>query len=62
MQVAEFLGKTLSDQQLEQLTEHLKFETLSQNEAVNKEGARRSGFFKEGRFMRKGIHLAAMIG
>lgn len=53
--VGRFLGKTLSEDQLEKLTRHLTFENLSQNAAVNKEDGKMSGAFHEnGNFMRKG--------
>jgi hypothetical protein len=53
--VARFLGKSLSEDQLEKLTQHLTFENLSKNSAVNKEDGKTSGSFNEnGQFMRKG--------
>ncbi|XP_046447169.1 sulfotransferase 1 family member D1-like [Daphnia pulex] len=53
--VAQFLGKSLSEDQLGKLTQHLTFENLSKNSAVNKEDGKTSGSFNEnGQFMRKG--------
>lgn len=53
--VAKFLGKSLSEDQLEKLVQHLTFENLSKNSAVNKEDGKTSGSFHEdGNFMRKG--------
>ena len=53
--VAQFLGKSLSENQLEKLVQHLTFENLSKNSAVNKEEGKTSGSFHEdGNFMRKG--------
>ena len=54
--VAEFLGKSLSEEQLVKLTEHLRFDNFEKNEAVNNEGAKKSGAFNlDGKFVRKGI-------
>ncbi|KAI9563009.1 hypothetical protein GHT06_010465 [Daphnia sinensis] len=53
--VAAFLGKSLSEEQLVALTEHLKFENFQKNESVNNESGKKTGAFnQEGRFIRKG--------
>ena len=53
--VAKFLGKQLSEDQLNKLTEHLRFDNFKNNEAVNNEAAKEMGLFnKEGSFIRKG--------
>ena len=53
--MARFLGKSFSEDQLEKLRQHLTFENLSKNSAVNKEDGKTSGSFNEnGNFMRKG--------
>lgn len=53
--VALFLGKKITQEQLGDLTEHLKFENFSKNEAVNYEVGKEVGFMNEGgRFCRKG--------
>ncbi len=53
--LARFLGKEISKEQLEHLKEHLKFESIEKNEAVNNEASRKRGTMKEdGKFIRKG--------
>ena len=53
--VAQFLDKKLTDQQLDQLTEHLRFDNFSKNEAVNNEFAKDLGIMSpNGHFIRKG--------
>ncbi|KAI9564852.1 hypothetical protein GHT06_008593 [Daphnia sinensis] len=53
--VAQFLGKSLTDEQLGKLVHHLTFENLSKNSAVNKEDGKKHGVFNaDGSFMRKG--------
>ena len=55
--VAKFLGKSLNEEQLAKLTEHLRFDNFEKNEAVNNEGAKKSGAFNlDGKFVRKGIN------
>ena len=55
--MAKFLDKELSGEQLTKLTEHLRFDNLQQNEAVNNEGGKKMGVMNEdGRFMRKGSY------
>jgi len=56
--VAKFLDKELTEDQLTKLTDHLRFDKLQQNEAVNNEGGKKMGVMNEdGRFMRKGKFL-----
>jgi Sulfotransferase domain len=53
--LATFLGKSLTDEQLKELTQHLRFDSFSKNEAVNNEIAKEIGFMNpEGHFIRKG--------
>ena len=53
--MAKFLGKSLSDDQLTRLTEHLRFDNFSKNAAVNNEFAKDLGIMKQdGHFIRKG--------
>lgn len=55
--VADFLGKSLSGEQLARLVAHLQFENFAKNESVNFEAGKQMGFMnQEGRFIRKGIH------
>ena len=41
--MAKFLGKTLTEEQLTRLTEHLKIASFKKNESVNLEGVRKDG-------------------
>ncbi len=51
-----FLGKKLSEDQFKDLKEHLKFENVQKNDAMNFEDVRKMGMMnKEGQFMRKGV-------
>merc|ERR1712071_218459 len=53
--VCKFLGKSLSDEQLELLTKHLHFDNFSKNRAVNYETTKEEGFANDtGNFIRKG--------
>lgn len=53
--MAAFLGKTLSEDELVKLTEHLKFDNFKTNESVNNEGGKKTGALnQEGNFIRKG--------
>jgi len=53
--VGDFLQKPLTDEQLTRLTEHLRFDNFSRNEAVNFEIGKQHGFMNDnGRFCRKG--------
>ena len=53
--VAKFLGKDVSDEMVEKLLDHLSFNKMKNNPAVNKEEGKKFGFFSgDGHFMRKG--------
>ena len=53
--MARFLQKPLTDDQLTRLTEHLRFENLSKNKAVNSEYYKEIGLMNtDGHFVRKG--------
>ena len=53
--VAAFLNKTLSEKQLDELVEHLRFDNFSKNESVNGEAGKETGFLnRDGHFIRKG--------
>ena len=53
--VCAFLGKALSEEQIQSLLKHLHFDSLSKNQAVNFEPLKEDGFVNEtGNFMRKG--------
>ena len=45
--MADFLGKSLTDEQLSQLTEHLRFDNFAKNESVNFSSRKKLGFFEE---------------
>ncbi len=50
-----FLGKSLSEEQLSRLTEHLRIDQFAKNEAVNYEVCKELGFMNNtGHFIRKG--------
>ena len=52
---ARFLGKTISDEMIEAVVDHLSFKKMKKNPAVNKEERRELGLFTgEGCLMRKG--------
>ncbi len=56
--MAKFLGKELDEEQLNQLREHLKFDSIEKNPTVNNEGARKTGILNDGfKFMRKGKYI-----
>ncbi|XP_013198993.2 sulfotransferase 1C4-like [Amyelois transitella] len=53
--VAKFLGKTVTEEQISGLCEHLKFENFRKNKSVNYEVLGELGFIKKGEhFVRKG--------
>jgi len=53
--IATFLGKSLSDEQLSRLTQHLRLDDFSKNKAVNYEICKELSFMNpNGRFIRKG--------
>ena len=54
--VASFLGKSLTEEQLSKLTQHLRVDQFAKNEAVNYEICKELGFMNNsGNFIRKGI-------
>ena len=62
--MAKFLGKDLSQDQLDRLREHLKFENIEKNETVNFEHGKKTGFMNEdqGKFIRKGNKKNILLG
>ena len=53
--IAMFLNKPLNKEQLDALTEHLKFDNFQKNESVSFEAAKKTGFLnQELNFIRKG--------
>ena len=53
--VAKFLGKELTDENVEAMVDHLSFKKMKNNPAVNKEEGKAIRLFNEsGSFMRKG--------
>lgn len=56
--ISKFLGKTLTNEQLTKLTEHLRFDNFAKNETVNLDFGKELGFMKNsGNFIRKGKRL-----
>ena len=54
--MATYLGRDLSESQLDRLREHLKFDSIEKNPTVNNEGALKSGNLNdEFKFMRTGM-------
>lgn len=53
---AEFLGKSLTSEQIKKLEDHLRFENFKNNKSVNISGLKGLGLFKssEQNFVRKG--------
>lgn len=53
--VACFLNKSLTEEQVEKIADHLRFENFEKNEMVNNEAGRKMGFMNpDGKFIRKG--------
>jgi len=53
--IANFIGKALSKEQLSGLVNHLRFDAMAKNEAVNGESLKLVGVVnEEGHFIRKG--------
>lgn len=51
-----FLGKELSEDQLNRLREHLQFDNVKKNETINMESGKKIGMLnQDGSFIRKGI-------
>ena len=56
--VAQFLGKSLTEEKMTKLLEHLKFDNISKNESVNFEIGKKIGFMnQDGAFIRKGKQI-----
>ena len=56
--VCAFLGKTLTEEQIQSPLEHLHFDNFSKNRAVNYETTKEKGFANDkGNFIRKGESL-----
>ena len=54
--VVSFLGKSLTEEQLTRLTQHLRVDQFAKNDAVNYEICKELGFMNNsGNFIRKGI-------
>jgi estrone sulfotransferase len=55
VKVAAFLNQTPSDEQLDKITEHLRFDNFEKNESVNNEIGKKLGMmYPDGKFIRKG--------
>lgn len=55
IKVSEFLGKTLTKEQLQRLENNLSFENFKKNESVNSDNKKAIHIFKtKGEFIRKG--------
>lgn len=53
--IANFIGKTLQEERLSALVNHLRFDAMAKNEAVNGESLKLVGVVnEEGHFIRKG--------
>ena len=54
--IAKFLGKSLTDEQLDRMTSHLRIDTFSKNEMANYEIGKINGLMNldAGNFVRKG--------
>lgn len=60
--MASFLGKSLTEEQLSKLTQHLRVDQFAKNEAVNYEICKELGFMNNsGNFIRKGIFLVNLV-
>ena len=59
--VAAFLDKSLTEEELDKLTEHLKFDNFEKNESVNNESGKKFGLMNpDGKFIRKGTKYKAI--
>ena len=55
VKVAAFLNQKPTDEQLDKITEHLRFDNFEKNESVNNEIGKKLGWMNEdGKFIRKG--------
>lgn len=53
--MADFFGKTLSDEEVKKLAQHLDFDNFKKNKSVNMEDLQHKGvFMSDGGFIRKG--------
>ena len=53
--MSKYLGKDLSEDQMDRLREHLQFENVKKNESINMESGKKIGMMnKDGSFIRKG--------
>lgn len=53
--MADFYGKTLSEEQVEELAQHLNIDNFKKNKAVNMQDLKDAGVFRpDGAFIRKG--------
>lgn len=58
VKVAAFLNQTPTDEQLDKITEHLRFDNFQKNESVNNEFGKKLGWMKpDGKFIRKGKNI-----
>jgi hypothetical protein len=56
--VAAFLNHTPTDEQLDKITEHLRFDNFEKNASVNNESLKKLGRMnQEGKFIRKGMEI-----
>ncbi len=54
--MAAFLNQTPTDEQLDKITGHLRFDNFEKNESVNNEIGKEQGWMDpDGKFIRKGI-------
>lgn len=59
--VADFMNKTLSDDQLEHLAQHLHFDNFKENDKVNNEPLKNIGItLTDGHFVRKGKKISIL--
>ena len=57
VKVAAFLNQKPTDEQLDKITEHLRFDNFEKNESVNNEIGKEQGWMDpDGKFIRKGIY------
>ena len=62
IKVVDFLGKTLSDEKLDQLIQHLQFDSFAKNESVNYEVGKVLGLMNStGHFLRKGCRFSFFL-
>ena len=60
--IASFLGKTLTEEQIEKLVDHVSMDKFSKNESVNMDREIKAGLANEGyTFVRKGMALHSLL-